>query len=290
MAKCALALKVAALILLFSIAFSASTVGRSYFTVAHAAGTTLQLCLIFDGSSSVTAAEWTVITQAMGNAIIHNVPRDGTVELTVIQYGYTSSNGYAKVEVLPTVITVSNYVHVSNDVDNMIQGDSGTSTVHGFYLAWETLKTSPNFSPFMRQVINLATDGYPSVRNKNATSDLDSSNVTDARDDMIAAVIKAASEGLDEFDVEGIGMNNSTRDWYKNWAVWPQPGILAPPFGKRGWIRSVADVAEFESTIDQKFQIVIPEFPSLALLPALVLATLPLIFIKGRKGFRAKKT
>jgi Zn-dependent protease len=97
----------------------------------------------------------------------------------------------------------------------------------------------------------------PNVRNENATSDLDGDGHVDAYDDVIAVVNDAANQELDELDMEGISVSDANMQWFKDNVVRPQPGIFAPPFTKAGWVRQVADVEEFASTIGQKLQAVI---------------------------------
>jgi len=127
----------------------------------------------------------------------------------------------------------------------------------GLYLAWRELRSSANYQNAAKHVINLATDGMPNVRNKNATSDLDGDGRVDAYDDVIAVVNSTSNQGLDELDMEGISVSDTDMQWFKDNVVRPQPGIFAPPFTKAGWVRQVADVEEFASTIGQKLQAVI---------------------------------
>jgi Zn-dependent protease len=229
-------------------------------TSAHANGVKTQLCLVIDGSGSITNAEWNLTVQAIARAINETVPRDGSVEITIVQFGYSPANGYARTEISPTVITSADYAFVASQVMAMPKGGGSTPTAHGLYLGWKEIQNSQNFQSSPKQVINLATDEAPNIRNNNATTDLDGiGGEPNARDDAIAVVNNAVNEGLDELDIEGINLANSTRDWFKNWIVRPQPGIIAPPFSKRGWIRPVANVTEFADTIDQKFQAIITD-------------------------------
>ena len=246
---------------------------------AEAAGVGLQLCLVLDGSSSVTATEWNTTKESIADAVVAVVPRNSTVEITVVQFGYPSGDGYAAVEVSRILITGSNYGTVANKIRDMTQGGGSTATVHGLYLAWKTLKGSSRFVASGRQTINLVTDGLPNVRNNNATSDLDESASVNAKDDAIAVVTEATSQGLDELDIEAIAMKENDTDWFKNWLVLPQPGIVAPPFTKAGWIRPLANVTEFKNTINQKFEAIIPEFPLTFLVPMLIIVTIPMAVI-----------
>jgi len=227
-------------------------------SLARGAGVKTQLCLVIDGSGSISSGEWSIITQAISEAINETVPHDGSVEFTIVQFGYSSSEGYAKTEQPPTVIDSANYAMIVSQVAGIPKSSGSTPTAYGLYLGWSELRNSPNFGSSTRQVINLATDGVANVRNKNATSDLDGSGGSpNANDDVVAAVNSAVAQGLDELDVEGIELTINDVNWLKNWTVYPQPGIVAPPFTKAGWIRIVADPAEFASTVGQKMQVII---------------------------------
>jgi Zn-dependent protease len=235
--------------LFFFIAFFLAT------TLVQADGVKTQLCLVIDGSGSIDYSQWENIKQALATAVKQNLPHDGTVELTVVQFGYSLYEGYAKTELQPTVINSANYGAISDQILAMPKGDSETPIAHGLFLAWIEMKNSPNSGANVRKIINLATDGEPNVRNNNATTDLDGSGGSpDASDDVIASVNTAVSQGLNELDIEGIGMIDVTRDWLKNWVVYPQPGIVAPPFSKAGWIRVVADPTEFANTLGERLQ------------------------------------
>jgi len=215
-----------------------------------------QVCMVIDGSGSISSTEWNLIKQATAQAINSTVPHDGSVEFTIVQFGYSPANGYAKTEIPPTVILDANYASVANQVLTMPKGGQGTPTAHGLYLGWKELRNSPNFAFQTKQVINLATDAEPSTRNDNATADLDQSGgLPTAKDDAIAVVNDAVNQGLDELDVEGIALSDSSIDWFKG-VVRPQPGLVAPPFTKPGWIRIVESPTTFANTISEKLQVI----------------------------------
>jgi Zn-dependent protease len=227
-------------------------------TCVHAASVKTQLCLVVDGSNSISSSEWSIIKQALAKAVNETIHHDGSVELTIVQFGYSPTEGYAKTELQPTTIDSANYARISAQIQAMPKGNSETPTAHGLYLGWTELKNSPNSGSGAKKVINLATDGIPNVRNNNATSDLDCSNGSpNPKDDVIATVNNAVAQGLQELDIEAIGISETNSGWLKNWTVYPQPGITAPPFTKPGWIRIVADPTEFANTIGQKMQVVI---------------------------------
>jgi hypothetical protein len=209
--------------------------------------------MVVDGSDSITASEWATIKEAIARAVNVTLSHDGSIELTVVQFGYSPAKGYARTEIPPVVVVGGNHASIAKMIMEMPKGDSGTPIPHGIFLGWKEIRNSPNFAA-ERQVINLATDELPNVRNHNATSDLDGNGKNDARDDMIAVVNEAVAQGLDELDIEGIGLSESSREWLRSWAVRPQPGIPAPPFTKPGWIRIVSSPAEFANTMGQKFE------------------------------------
>ncbi len=217
-----------------------------------------QLCLVIDGSGSISSNEWNIMKQALAKAVNETIPHDSSVELTIVQFGYSSIEGYAKTELQPTRIDNGNYANISAEIQEIPKGNSETPTAHGISLGWNELKTSLNSGSGAKKVINLATDGVPNERNNKATTDLDGSGgAPNAKDDVVATVNEAVAQGLDELDVEAIGITETNSDWLKNWTVRPQPGVTAPPFTKPGWIRIVADPTEFANTIGQKMQVVI---------------------------------
>ena len=230
----------------------------SFSIVAYAQPpVTAQLCLILDGSGSVGSSNWAIIVEGVATAIEDNLPHDGSVELTVIQFGDGSL--YAVVEVSPTVITGANYQTIANNV-RAITYDNGpwTPTAHGIYLGWKEMNASQHFSTAERQLINLVTDGEPNARNNNATTNEDGIGIIDHWDDVIAAKNIAVSQGLDELDMEGIGISTGSRDWFRDWTLHPQPGHIAPDEGFiPGWIRVVANAEEFALAIKEKFEAIL---------------------------------
>ena len=232
----------------------------SFSIVAYAQpSVTTQLCLILDGSGSVGSSNWTIIVEGVASAIEDNLPHDGSVELTVIQFGDGSL--YAVVEVSPTVVTLANFQTIADNVRAIVY-DSGpwTPTAHGIYLGWQEMNASQHFSTAERQLINLVTDGEPNERNNNATTNLDGIGGIDHWDDVIAAKNIAVSQGLDELDMEGIGISTGSRDWFKDWTLHPQPGHIAPDEGFiPGWIRVVANAEEFALAIKEKFEAILDD-------------------------------
>jgi Zn-dependent protease len=210
----------------------------------------IQLCMIIDGSGSVNNTEWTIMTGAVAEAVNETIPHDGSIEFSIVQFG-VSGETRARTELPPVVLNSSDYPTVSTRVLAIPKMGGGTPTADGIELAWSVIKNSPTFNNSgTRQVINLATDEIPSVPRLAA-------GTVSGTQDAIDVVGNATSQGLDEIDVEGIGISDAGRNWFRDHLVQPQPGIVAPPFDKQGWIRVVADATEFANTLGQKFQAII---------------------------------
>jgi hypothetical protein len=233
-------------LLAFSFAFAA---GLTPVCVADS-NVRIQLCMIIDGSGSVNNTEWTIIRSAVAEAVNETIPHDESIEFSIVQFG-GSSETRARIELPPVVLNSSNYPTVSSLVLTIPKMGGGTPTADGIELAWGVIRNSPTFNDSgIRQVINLATDEVPSVPRLTA-------GTVNGTEDAVDVVRNATSQGLDEVDVEGIGIDDAGRDWFRDHLVRPQPGIVAPPFDKQGWIRVVADATEFANTLGQKFQAII---------------------------------
>jgi hypothetical protein len=101
----------------------------------HVLSPSIQVCLVLDGSGSITLNEWQTILDAVADGVTHAVPRDGSVEVTIVQFGYPLDDGYAKTEVYPTEVTTSSYSSLTSHIRAIDRSGSGTSTPHGIYLA-----------------------------------------------------------------------------------------------------------------------------------------------------------
>jgi len=166
------------------------------------------------------------LASAVSNSSI--VPQDGSVELTVIQFG-TGGPAWAWTVVSPTIITPATVASVTATILAMSQPGGRTPMAHAVYLAWQEISGSAHFNPANEQIINLATDGEANERavvGKRATSDLDGDGDVDAMDDVIFAKNFAVTNGLDEFDAEGIDISTSYVNWLKNYVVHSPTRIL----------------------------------------------------------------
>ena len=225
-----------------------------------------QLAMVLDGSGSISGSDWNIMLNGLANAIENAscFPHDGSVELTVIQFG----DEKARVEVQPVIINNTNFHTVADEIRNINKINGWTPMACSILLAADTLYNSPNFDPSNRQVINLVTDGKP---NRCCDNDGDynadpcsgkttKESTENARDYLITKL--QMTEGQDEFDVEVVG-TQSDPEWLKNKIVWPQPGNYAPPFIP-GWVRNITDWQEFANTICEKFQVIFSQITNTA--------------------------
>jgi len=220
-------------------------------TTMPAPNLTTQLAMILDGSGSITSANWTVITDGLADAVEDSscLPDDGSAELMVIQFAGAIA-GDARVEVSPTVIdSTATAVSVATMIRAISQGRGLTPMAKGIHLAADTMAASPHFDTSLKQVLNLTTDGVPNVCDPTWACPSYKINTVSARDYAISTLSMTTNQ--DEFNVEGIGISSSNRDWLKDNIVYPQPGSLAPPYVP-GWVRVVANAEEYADTICRK--------------------------------------
>ena len=116
-----------------------------------------QLAMVLDGSGSVSSFDWSIMREGLARSIENSsiFPHDGTVELTVVQFGQTR----AQVEVGPILVTKSNFLSIGNQIRGISQLRGYTPISCGIRLAADLLRTSGYFDESKRQIINLVTDG-----------------------------------------------------------------------------------------------------------------------------------
>lgn len=212
----------------------------------------LQLGLLIDGSGSISASDFQTVREALADVLSDSniVPRDGSIELTVVQF----SDSRARTEVSPTVITASTIDDVVSRVRNMTQGGGGTPLWLGIDRVTDLMRGSPQFNVVDRQVINVATDGQPRVP-------VDNIDETEGRQLSIEAVNRAVSNGIDEIDAEGFGQatsDNAFRSFLLNDLVFPQPGVEVSSFGsftagQNGFVVFASNTSNFQNIIENKF-------------------------------------
>ena len=226
--------------------------------VAANNGLKVQLAMILDGSASIGSSNWGIIKEGLASAIENTmcVPHDGSVELTVVEFGYYGPT-YARVEVAPTVIdSDATAAAVAAAVRAMPHGNDNTPMAHGIKLAADTLRGSTNFDPSLKQALNLVTDGNPNVCHPDWPCPPYNDNAVSARNYAIS-LLGMDTDPQDELDAEAIGTTPDVT-WLRDNIIWPQPGYDTWPPPGPGWVRVVADATEFAETICEKFEIIIP--------------------------------
>jgi len=214
-----------------------------------------QFGIILDGSTSISSSNWNLMRTGLANAIKdpNMFPHDGTVELTIVQFGRMDwFNQYARKELGPIVVTEDNYLSIGNIISNLRQLGGYTPMGCGIYLAADTLFKSTFLDPSDRQVVCMITDGQPNctVDPRTYTGRYTSCEegrtvAIDGRNYLINKLSMSLDQ--DQFSVIAVGDDTNT-PWLKSSIVWPEPGNYAPPY-KPGWVRNVTTWEEFSEAI-----------------------------------------
>jgi uncharacterized protein YegL len=230
-----------------------------------------QFALIIDGSGSIQSADWQLIQTGVSTVLANSslFPNDGSVELTVIQFGNPYPNK-CKVEISPTIITASNYQSTANYFKTFVQGKGGTPMAAGIYLATDTMRNSINFNATKRQIILMVTDGKPTYWSDAdqyvGQGDGSTTNSTMLRSTENARNYSVTHLGLtadkDQFDVFAVGVTPDI-PWLNNSIIWPHPGYIAPPFNQtgKGWVSQVSTWQDFSNRISLIFKILFQSIP-----------------------------
>jgi hypothetical protein len=229
-----------------------------------------QFAIVIDGSNTITTENFLTIREGIANAILDgSIPRNGQIELTVIQFGQTSNPIYPTiVELPPTILnniqgSEGYYQTVANTILTIKKmGGQISPFSQALQRTTETLLSSPNFNSNNIQIINLITDGqmfnlvpgggrqcfeiegtvicfldddiYPPDEGTNE----DVSDIIEKRNEMIQLLgLNQLQDQINVLAIEGqLGLNLG---WLQNQFVWPQPGYDNwLPTGP-GWIRIV---------------------------------------------------
>jgi len=237
-----------------------------------------QMAILLDGSNSINPYDWNITLRGLTAAIRNPYcfPHDGSVELTVIQFGgWKNDTSWGELELSPVVVTGKNYDDIADNISDIVQLKGGTALSCALYLAADVLSgdpngyladtewvdtTSTNFD-YSRKIVNVVTDGNPNIVCSegeyigtwpNIDADIQGKVSAEiARNYLITTLGMNQTKG-DEFDVEAVGSKIDS-GWLKNNIVWPEPGIYAPPFDSPGWVCLVSTYQEFADTIDELF-------------------------------------
>ena len=179
---------------------------------------TTELCLALDGSSSIDPPDFTLqlegVAQAIENAGI--VPRDGSVSMSVVQFS-TDVTVHVPPRVIDSAATVN---AIAATVRSIVQKRNATNTAEAIDVctrAGFTFQTS-------RQVIDISTDGLPSVTTQNP-GQIDEPA---ARQAALDAANAAMASGVDAINALGVGGVDQT---FLESLVRPQPASVPPDDG-----------------------------------------------------------
>ena len=240
-------------------------------TGAHAAVIT-QLGFLVDGSGSISAADFNTMRTGYA-AAFSGLPVDGSVELTLVQFGSTTVG--AGTAVTTTVInnlvidSVAARALAVAQVTAMLQIGGATPMAAGIDAMRQELVTSANFSLGIASLINMATDGQPTFPAPDSL----------ARSLTVSAAAAADAAGIDALTVEAIGTGVDLA-FLRSIVFSPLggagTGVVLPlnstppnPMTSRAWVLPVNSFDDFPTAIRNKVQAVVvstPEPGSIALI------------------------
>ena len=239
-----------------------------------------QFVVLLDGSRSIPeASSWQLACTGLAKAITDDsvFPHDGSVELTIIQFGV--NNYCARVELGPLVVTYDNNYYILSKLNALKskQGRGWTPIASGFYLANDKIASSTNFggfNPDNKQVVVLITDGNANVvTNPGSYCGYGSNDwngkisAANARDYILSNL--AFTEDKDEIDVIGVDPGPSMaaidEEFLCEEIVWPAPPYNGtpppvddlgwPPPGS-GWYKYVENWQDFSDSLNEFFGII----------------------------------
>lgn len=254
----------------------------------------VQLAMLLDGSGSIIGDDWDVMIDGLSNAIEDSdiIPHDGSVELTIIQFGGSSSptgRTWAQVELKelggPIIIDETNFENVANKIKDIDQLGGGTPISCAFRLSADVLSGDPNsylegtseegmasdLTDCQRRVIILVTDGMPNIIYDHDDRyggwwaglvngwDWDNQyaygklDSEDAREYLLETLDMKESD--DELNVIAVWEDYIDIDWLNTSIAWPEPGYIAPPFDQgSGWVSEVFSWEEFVERLEETFR------------------------------------
>lgn len=191
--------------------------------------TSVQLCIALDGSGSISSSNFTLMKTGLADAVRDPsiVPRDGSVQLSVTQFG-----GVTRTEIGATVIdSEAAATAFANQLQAIAKVDGGTPIDQAIAQCSALLnKSCPG-----RQVINIVTDGEP-----------------DNAGTAVAARQTAVNAGVDEVNAEAVAAPASAFTFLRDQLVWPQPGYEAPPFSGGGFVIKTDTFEDFAEAVRGK--------------------------------------
>ena len=211
-----------------------------------------QLGFAMDESGSINASEYDIMRLGLA-AALDNLPTDGSIEVTVVRFGTTTTN------VVPTQVinSVAQRTAVATLVKNMPKASGGTNMSSAINALRVALTGSANFGVLGNSsIINISTDGAPN--SQAATT---------------AASQAALNAGIDALTAEAIGASASTTNYLRTIVFNPQGGLgtgvilpanSSPPnplTAAHAWVVPVTNFQSYPGVIKNKVQAItgVPE-------------------------------
>jgi hypothetical protein len=215
-------------------------------------------------------SDWDMTLFGLSNAIKNEsvFPIDGSVELTIIQFGYSK----AVRELSPIKVNSSSIAeNIADLILNINQRKQGTPMSAGMYLATDQLLNSNDFNTEERQAFVIVTDGQPTeclsrpdVTNypngpysaSSCNEDEARLSAEDARTDMRSNFnMSVENNTIDEIDVLAIGAGPDI-NWLNSSIIWPYPYIWelqTDSFNGPGWVTHIDSFEQFDFAIKEMF-------------------------------------
>jgi len=214
-------------------------------------------------------SDWDMTLVGLSNAIKNEsvFPNDGSVELTIIQFGYSQ----AVRELSPIKVNSSSIAEdIADLILNINQRKQGTPMSAGMYLATDQLLNSDDYNTEDRQAFLIVTDGQPTECSNrpygnypNGPYSASSCNEYNARLSAesartdIRSTFNMSDENntIDEIDVLAIGAGPDI-NWLNSSIIWPDPYIWElqnDSFNGPGWVTHIDSFEQFDFAINEMF-------------------------------------
>ena len=233
-----------------------------------------QVIMVLDGSGSIGSGDWNLMRKGLANAVTDIFPKDGSAELTVIQFGGRSPiarNDSVRLPYWPysqraygfepVTVTETNNHSINQTIRDLYQMEGWTPMSCGLRLAADAAFNSINFSANKRQIVFLVTDGIPNCvwsgtdYYGNPSSESEGENDTVLAAEYLIEHLQM-TEDKDQFNALAVG-NEPKISWLRGdygTIVWPEPGTIAPPYDNPGWVTKIDSYSQFETAIKQIFR------------------------------------
>ncbi len=192
---------------------------------------TVKLCIAIDGSGSISSSNFTLMVNGLAAAIEDPavLPQNGSVEISAVQFGSAVTTAVSPIQ----IFSQANANTVAAQL-RAISKDNGGTNMSGAVSSCTTLLTG-SCGGVSRQVINVVTDGEPT----------DPTATINARNAAISA-------GIDEINAEAVSAPAAAFNFLLNQLVYPQPGIVAPPFTSPGFVIQTGTFEDFADAVRGK--------------------------------------